>query len=311
MPCTFKDADKKANDLFKRNFVSGQVVKTSVKTATGVKFTTESSRKSGDSFATKLAAKFSHKASGFSVDKFEVNSTGGKKGPTMTSEVSLKDPSVPNTKFSLKTIIANSKDWEQEMAEIGAEYSDKMWCAAVKADPVNWTGSANFTATAEGFLFGVEGTVKADKATEETKFNYGVSALFGFHADDFQAIARCSTNKKGARVVDVSAHHQYSKALEVSTILSANCDYLLAESSAAAKQVSFKAGGKYNFDRDSSLAAHLGGDASLKLCYAQKLFPSVKVSACTTANLATCAGKGSMTASTLAQFGLQVELGDL
>jgi len=315
MPCTFKNADKKANDLFKRNFVSGHVVKTTVKTSTGVVFSTESKKASVNdaSFATKLAAKFKDKASGFSVDKFEIDSQGQKNGPALTSEVSLKDPAVPNTKFTLKTIIANSRDWQKEAAEIGAEYSDDMWLASFKADPVNWTGAANLVVSAEGFLFGAEGTAAqaADaKPDDGNKFDFGWSALFGYHSGDFQGVMRCALNKKGTRTVDFTASQQYSSNLELATKLTANFDYLLADNDAA-DAVSFVTGGKYTFADSSTLAAQLGGDAKLKLCYAQKLFPSVKVSGCTEVNLATPDGKGTMEASTPMKFGFQLELGDI
>lgn len=315
MPCTFKDADKKASDLLKKGFVDGQKFTTKIKTNTGVEFTTESAKKTHDekSFASKLAAKFKA-SSGFNVDKFEIDSSG-KNGPKMTSEVSLNEPSWPGAKFSLKTVICNALDWEDETAEIGVEYSDNTFLYSGKVDPVNRTGSFNFVGAAEGFMAGFEGKAKClDKANDSCMFSkLGLackSSLFlGYEGNDFSIVARSTEVGKGKtkyQACKLSAFHKYSSALSLGTIATINYDNLKKEGKKE-EAVSITAAGKYSIDGDTSMVFSLTDKAILKMGYSQKLFPKLKATGSASVDLKAKTGKVNAPLN----FGVQFDFGDI
>jgi len=305
MPCAYKKVDKQNDDLFKRGYAKGTKFTAKAKTATGVEFTAEATSNK-DKYASKLSAKFKHAASGFSVDKFEIDTRGGK-GGLMTSEVSLKEPSFPGTRFTMKTVIANKDEYAKEMAEIGVEYSDSMMLTHVKVDPVNLTGSVNAVINTQGCLVGAEmlATKTTDKATgllAPLGFNSCGSLLFGYQGGDYKAVVRGS---KGY-ACKFSLYNQYSKNLQLSTEVNFNAMAIIGNAdSRAAMDVTGAL--KYKIDGDTALQAK-ASQSNVTLSYSQKLSPKLKFTASTTVDMKT--GDDNQL-SPYTGLGMQFDFGDI
>lgn len=303
---SFKNADKKANDLFKKGFAEERKVTHTAKTATGVTFTTEAN-KTGDKYALKFGAKYADAKSGFSVDKFEIDSNAkGKTQPCLNAEFSLDEPSLPKCKFNLNLGIRSSLDWKDEKAEFGVQYqvNDKV-TTKLLVDPVNKTGSFDVVAAHCKYLAGLQ--VSSGNLAEIQK-NVDFSAFVGTSTKDLSIIARFS--KQGEKKTDncaLSVFHQYSSSLSLGTIANIDISAARGNSEQYGKAVSLKAAAKYNIDCCSDLALALGGDAKLKVGYSQKLYPSVKVTGTATVDLKSSAGK----IDDVPSFGLQLDFGDL
>jgi len=281
MPCAYKKVDKQNDDLFKRGYAKGTKFTAKAKTATGVEFSAEATSNK-DKYASKLSAKFKHAASGFSVDKFEIDTKGGK-GGLMTSEVSMKEPSMPGTRFTLKTVIANKDEYAKEMAEIGVEYSDKMMLTHVTVDPVNLTGSVNAVMNTQGCLVGAE--LNATKEAGATGFlaplgfNSCGSMLFGYQGGDYKAVVRGSNNF-GCKF---SLYNQYSNNLQLSTEVNFNAMAVLGNGDSLAG-MGVTGALKYKIDSDTAFQAK-ASQSVVSLSYTQKLSPKLKFTASTTVNL--------------------------
>lgn len=306
---SFKNADKKAKDLFKKGFAEGSKVTHTAKTATGVKFTTEANQ-TGDRYALKFGAKYADAKSGFSVDKFEIDSNAkGKTQPCLNAEFSLDEPSLPKCKFNLNLGIRSSSDWMDEKAEFGVQYqvNDKV-TTKLLVDPVNKTGSFDVVAAHCKYLAGLQ--VSSGNLAEIQK-NVDVSAFVGTNTKDLSIIARFSKEGKGEKKTDncaLSVFHQYSSSLSLGTIANIDISAARGNSEQYGKAVALKAAAKYNIDCCSDLALNLGGDAKLKVGYTQKLYPSVKVTGTATVDLKSSSGKID---DPVPSFGFQFDFGDL
>lgn len=305
MPCTYKKVDSKAGDLLTRGFAkSGTKFTAKAKTATGVVFTAEAAQKDAKSnFDSKLSAKFKHKASGFSVDKFEIDSKGGK-GGIMTSEVSLKEPSMPGTRFTLKTVIANKDEYEKEMAEVGVEYSDDMMLAHLVMDPVNFKATANAVLESEGFLCGFEATTEmGDKGVlAGLKNKSSGSLLMGFKSSDYQATLKGGDDY----MCNFKLYNRYSDALELSTSIDFNALAIFGQGNTRDKMC-LKGAAKYSMDKDTYVQASTNA-SKVTLAYSQKIFPQLKFTGSATVDM-------KMTddnkLSPYTGLGLQFDFGDI
>jgi len=305
MPNLFKDADKKANDLFKKGFVTGTKYTGCVKTANGVKFTAEAAQEKKGAFKTKLSIKYADKKTGLSINKFDISSHA--KGsdapkPNLNAEITLDEPSLKDVKFNFNVGICQMLDMSDEKAELGVVYSinDKA-TAQVSVDPVNANANVHVVANHGNFVGGVEGTAKSSNQTFDPKtFSYGYSCFAGYNAGNLSIIGRHQKNQ-----LNLSVFHQYSSALSLATIASFDQAKFKEDKSNA---VSIKAGGKYAIDDCCSVAAQLGQNGHLKLGYSQKLYPKVKFTGSATVDLKTNAGAVKDPTPT---FGFQMDFGDI
>jgi len=307
----FKDADKKANDLFKKGFVTGSKYTGCLKTASGVTFTAEAAKEgSSGPYKTKVSAKYSDAKSGFSVNKFEIASHAkGSKGakPNLVAEVSLDESSLPDFKFLFNVGIAQNLDYDGEKAEMGVDYTvNKNVTANVTVDPVNVNGSFTLLGSQCCYTAGIQANAKSANGTfSADSLAYDVSGFLAYNHGDLSIV-----NRVTKKTCTLNVFHQYSSALSLGSIASfdhANCNPKNKDADFS-KGVSIKVGGKYKIDGNSDLCANLAQNGTLKLGYSQKIYPRVKVSGTATVDLKTSSGALKDPTSS---FGFQMDFGDI
>jgi len=297
-------------DLFKKGFVTGTKYTGALKTGNGVKFTAEASKEGkAKAFQTKIGAKYSDAKSGFSLNKFEINSHAKGENapkPNLVAEVSLDEPSLPDFKFNFNVGICQNLDLKDEKAEVGVEYNvNKDVTTTVKFDPVNVTSALSVVGRRCCLIAGVEATAASSNASFDMEtMAYDYSLFAGYDSADLRIVGRHNKKKNQC---GLSVFQKYSPSLALGAIGSfdcANCkkggDY--------SKAVGMKFGAKYALDTNSSLSANLGQDATLKLGYSQKLYPNVKITGTATVDLKTKSGSVSDPTSS---FGFQMDFGDI
>lgn len=291
---SFKDADKKANDLFKKGFADGRKVTTNTNTATGVSFKTEST-KSGSNYGTKLSIK-GFKMNGMSLDKFEV--TNG----NVVAETSFSDNSlVPNAVFSAKTSLKQGGPTFgcAEKCELGVKYTVNPDIVGNLNFDLDKSASFNIMAARCCMVGGFEAKVKNIAAAKDVDYSF----LAGYNAKNFNLVARFSKLNS----CTLSAYHQYSGALALGTVASVDISKIRAKGTDNAV-TDLKFGAKYNIDSVSDCAAQLSKDAVLKVGYSQKLYPSVKATVSASVDLKSTAGNVK---DPMGSLGFQLDLGDL
>jgi hypothetical protein len=242
-PPQFKDFNKTVTDLLGDDYDSKYSLKVKSKAPNGVGMTVTTDY-SKSSLSGKVAAKWAH-ASGFSLDKLEMNKNGG-----ITVETSLKD-AIPNVKFEFKGNDSNK-------GELLTTYSTDVATVVAQMDVAECKGFDVSALLSNGPIAGGAAvSVSLGDGADVTKFDVAGS----YNCNDCNTFAGLKITNKFANYT-ASIGYKACPKISLGTELS-----FKPESSAFSALI----GGSYNCNPDTQIKAKVSSEGALNFSVKQTL----------------------------------------